>query len=463
MPAFRARLLPHPSLAAALALSACLFETRAPHETPLRLDGSFARFDPLIISFQDDDGGAPDTLYRGPGRQAADRVRMLRIDGRADTGHVRLDGYVAGRLAYRLDLPWPEDTLVAQPRWTPVGKAFADVEYDYAALGFFGGRPRVLLSTVGDDLAEFDGKSWKQVDLPAAPRKAGDTGARNYEIFTEDSQGRLFHSGPSLVGWQPSGEDWKLILDDTANAWSRTEYAGLAYGDGELVVATGNGLVASTVKVRHYAAAAGWARTGEREFKDYIVPSGSATYTVPGARIPFLAHRGGVTALLLVNTAQSPWRMRLFHRRDGAWDSSAFFPLVRASALAIGPDGTYMAYREENPFPDISFLMGPMSLRRYAGAGWEEVGPRDIFGDNGTVPLLKFHGGVPYVATRTDLKGFQVARLRGGRWDPLVPSHRQDFLRVLDFELDPDGVPYLCVIDHAGGTRVVKYLDPHRP
>lgn len=458
MPRFRARHL----APAALFLCGCLFETRVPHEVPLRLDDSFSRFDPLIIAFHSDVGGVPDTLYRGPGRVDGKGMRTLRIDGREDSGHVRLDGYVAGRLVYRLDLPWPEDTLVALPRWTPVGKAFANVEYDYAALGFRDGKPLVLLSTVGDDLAEFDGKAWKQVDLPAAPRKAGDTGARNYEIFPGTGEARLFHSGPYLLGVKPSGMEAEII--DTANAWSRTEYMGLAYHSGNLVVATGNGLVASNVKVRHYRAADDWSRTDERDFKDYIVPSGRETYTVPGTRIPFLAHRGGVTALLLVNTSQTPWRMRLFHRRDGAWDSSAAFPLVRTSALAIGDDGlTYMAYREEHPFPDLSFLMGPMSLRRYGGAGWEEVGPRDIFGDNGTVPLLRIHGGVPYVAARTDLKGFQVARLREGRWELLVQPQLLDFRRALDFELDTDGVPWLCVIDNAGGTRVLKYVDPHRP
>ena len=116
-------------------LAGCLFETSRPRTVPLRTDADFARFDPLLVTFLDTSGNTQDTLYRGPGDAEGEWNRLV-TDGLPDSGWVRLEGFAGGELAYRLDIPWPADTLFASPRWTPVGEPIYPDNLEFVSLAF---------------------------------------------------------------------------------------------------------------------------------------------------------------------------------------------------------------------------------------------------------------------------------------------------------------------------------------
>lgn len=437
-------------------LQACLFDTKTPRALPLKIDSTFFQYNPLVITFLEDSGKVTDTLYQGPGNLGGSLTRKITVEGLADSGQVRIEGYIGGNLTYLLFLPYPVDSLIATPRWVPLGQPLLDFQSYFHSMVIHQGKPFVMVSAgrgTPPYLMGFDGVAWRQ------------EGQRNMAVgFTEREL--LFSDSDQLASFRLDGpvkmdlysaSKWNPALDDSA-LWAQS----YSFQKGN-VAAVVTPIYLETTYVRLYAEDQGWKAVETKSFPGYAVPGGWRGFS-PGT----IAHGEGLTALFLqkFKPGHLVSEYVVFQEKDGKWDSTP--PLKNFSMSSpnlVLENGTpYVVFVDLTADSLTNAWTGRhISLIRHGPDGWKLVGTRNIFGKNAWKPSLRFYGGMPYVGAYCEGKGYRVGRYKDSRWEtlvdfPLSAGYENDF----DFSVDDLGALYLAVSVESG-LKVLKFTDPRLP
>ncbi|MEN8164123.1 MAG: hypothetical protein ABFS37_08335 [Acidobacteriota bacterium] len=133
---------------------------------------------------------------------------------------------------------------------------------------------------------------------------------------------------------------------------------------------------------------------------------------------------------------------------------------IRRHSIALDSEG--------NPFVFYSTYDTPNEARvvKYSGIAWQTVGPDDVTGvdywwardnhiaidDNDTVYIAysEIQTAAPY-----DYSCF-VKRYTGTGWEIIAEFVTSDYLIQMDFNLGPDGTPYIAYWDNTEGGAIIK-------